>query len=146
MANETLIANLAAVTLETSGALLANNTILPVTTIYDRTAAAGGNYMDGRFVFTGSFATAPVENSSLDIYAAAQDITGTVDEQAPEVSYKPRYMASLVLNNVTTVQNIESQLVRRVPRKFLASLHNNASGQSLAAAWTLTFLPETLGT
>lgn len=145
MANETLIANGTAKTLEASGLALANNAIVAVTTIYDR-SVDGGNYMDGRFVFSGAFAVAPVENSPLDIYGAAQDISTTNDEQAPETTYKPRYFASLTLNNVITTQYIESAVVRRVPKKFLASLHNNGSGQSLAAGWTLAFIPETFGT
>lgn len=144
MANEAKIFEGTVKALETSGAALANNTVAAVTTIYDRTVD-GGDYMDGRFVFSGAFATAPTENTTIDIYGAAQDIKSTNDEQAVETTYKPRYMASIVLNNVTTTQYVESKLVRRVPKKFLAYMHNNGTGQTLSAGWTLDFKPETLG-
>lgn len=145
MANETTVTVGTAKTLESSGASLANNTVVAATTAYSR-ATDGANYPDGRFVFTGAFATAPTENSTLDIYAVEQNISSTNNEQAIETTYKPKFLASIPLNNVTTTQYIESQLVRRAPAEFVAHVHNNATGQTLSSTWTLVFKPETFGT
>lgn len=145
MANETTVTVGTTKTLEGTGAALANNTVVASTTAYSR-ATDGTNYPDGRFVFSGTFATAPAENSTLDIYAVEQNISGVNDEQVIEATYKAKFLASITLNNVTTTQYIASLLVRRVPAEFIAHIHNNGTGQTLSAGWTLVFKPESYGT
>lgn len=131
-------------TLEAAGVSIANNTVANATTVYD-IAADGSNAPDAEFVLTVTFATAPTENATVDLFAAEQDIDGTADEQQPEASsYRPRYVTSFTVNNVTSAQPIK-RVVRGVPTKAIYTLYNNGTGQTISAGWTLKVTPRTVG-
>lgn len=143
MANETKIYKGTTKALETSGASLANNAITAIVAAYDR-AVDGLGYPDADIILVATFAVAPVANSTLDLYAAEQDVKTTVDEQVPTTAYKPRYITSFPVNAVITAQPLKRS-VRNMPEKALYSLHNNATGQTVSAAWTLDITPTTRG-
>lgn len=143
MANETKIYKGTTKALETSGASLANNAITAIVAAYDR-AVDGLGYPDADIILVATFATAPTVNTTLDLYAAEQDVKSTNDETAPTTTYKPRYICSFPVNAVTTAQYIKRS-VRNMPEKALYSLHNNATGQTVSAAWTLDITPTTRG-
>lgn len=128
--------------LETSGASIANNAVLAATTAYDISANANAPHVDAVLAVT--FATAPTINTTIDLYAAEQNIDGTSDEQAPTATYKPKYIASFTVNAVTTAQYL-NKFIRNVPRNAIYTLHNNGTGQAISAAWTLKFTPRTIG-
>lgn len=133
-------------TLEANGASIANNAMGAADDATYSVASDGSGAPDGCFIFSGAFGTAPTENTTLDIYAAEQDISSTNDEQTPEASaYRWKWLASLPVNNVTTTQYIKSRVVRGVPDLMYCYIYNNGCGQTLSAGWTLTFEPRTLG-
>lgn len=140
--NDAVVKVNAAVALETSGGAIANNTILAATTAYDISAHANAPHVDAVLMVT--FAIAPTVNTTLDLYAAEQNIKSTNDEQVPTTTYKPKYIGSFTVNAVTTAQYI-SKFFRNVPRNAIYSLLNNGTGQSVAAGWTLDFIPRTIG-
>lgn len=143
MTNEVKIFEGTTKNLETNGATLANNAITQIAAAYDR-AADGGGYPDADIVFEGAFSVAPAINTTLDVYAAEQDIKSTNDETNPTTTYKPRYICSFTVNAVTSAQYIKAA-VRNIPKKALYSLHNNGTGQTLSSGWTFDIIPTTRG-
>lgn len=143
MANETKVFEGTPKALETNGGSIANNAVLLATTSYDR-LTDGLNYPDAEFVLALTFSVAPVINSTVDLYANEQNIKGTNDETTATATYKPRYITSFVVTSITTIQHIKKS-VRRVPELATFTLHNNATGQSVSAGWTLDIIPTTLG-
>lgn len=131
-------------TLEPSGAAVANAAMSLATAATYGIVADGTSYPDAEFVLAATFAVAPVANSTLDLYAQELDIDGTNDAQAPTTTYKFRYIGSFAVNAVTTTQYLK---IRAYDVPLIGSyyLHNNATGQTLSAAWTLKVTPRTLG-
>jgi len=127
-------------TLASSGAAIANNAIGQAATANYGVIADGGGYPDADFVLTGSFATAPTENTVLGLYARPLDIDGTLDTDVPETTRPTLFIGSFVLNNVTTAQTL-LLTARDLPRLADYYVHNNGSGQTLAAGWTLKATP-----
>ena len=130
-------------TLEASGASIANNAMGQADDATYSISADGSSAPDADFVLAATFAVAPTANRTLDLYAQELDIDGTSDAQAPTTTYKPRYIGSFIVNAVTTTQYLK---VRGYDVPLVASyfLHNNATGQTLSAAWTLKVTPRTL--
>lgn len=100
----------------------------------------GAGYPDGMFVLTGSFATAPIENSSLLLYAQPLGIDGAANAQVPEATRPTLLIGAFVLNDVAGAQSI-AFMAYDLPRKANYFIHNNGSGQSLAAGWSLKVTP-----
>lgn len=130
--------------LETSFASIANNTMSAATTNTYDISADGSMAPDAEFVLSVAFTTAPAENSSIDLYAQELNIKGAGDEEAPETTFKPHYIASFPVNNVTTTQYIKA-LADDVPLLAAYYLHNNGTGQTISAGATLDVTPRTLG-
>jgi hypothetical protein len=131
-------------TLSSSGAAIANNTIVQATDATYSTSADGNDAPDAEFVLACTFGTAPTVNTTLDLYAAEQDIDGTNDAAAPTTTYKPRYIGSFVVNAVTTTQYLKLRS-SDVPTVAYYYLHNNGTGQTVNAGWTLKVTPRTVG-
>ncbi|OHD23482.1 MAG: hypothetical protein A2Y38_19100 [Spirochaetes bacterium GWB1_59_5] len=131
-------------TLEANGASCANNAIVTADDATYSIAADGSNAPDAEFALAVTFATAPTENATIDLYAQELNFDGTNDEQAIETTYKPKYIASFVVNNVTTIQYLNRR-ASRLPRDATYVLHNNGTGQTFSAGWTLKVLPVTVG-
>jgi hypothetical protein len=87
-----------------------------------------------------TFAVAPGDATIVGLYARPLDIDGTLDSEVPEASRPTRYMGSFILNNVTTQQVMEL-VCYDVPRLAAYYLHNNGTGQSMPAGWTLKVTP-----
>lgn len=140
MANELELVFGTQKTLEANGASIANNAIAQADDATYGVVADGSNYPHARFVLAGAFATAPTENSVLGLYARPLNIDGTSDADAPEVTRAVVLIGFFVLNNVTTTQYLQL-IARDVPWEAEYFLHNNGSGQSLSAGWTLKVMP-----
>ncbi len=131
-------------TLEASGNSIANNTLELANDASYSIAADGANAPDAEFVLALIFATAPTEGASIGLYARELDVDGTGDEEVPETTFKPHFIGSFPVNNVTTAQYIKL-LAQDVPRVADYYLFNNGTGQTVSANWTLKVTPRTLG-
>lgn len=145
MANETKVVTGTQKTLEANGASCANNVMVALDDASYGIVADGLSYPDAEFQIAVTYATAPTVNKTLDLYAQELNFDGTNDEQTPTATYKKRYICSFVVDAVTTIQYINSGLVRNVPREAFYFLHNNDTGQTISAGWTGKVIPRSLG-
>lgn len=142
MSNETIRAYGTTKTLEANGALIANNALAQADdAVYDATTDGAG-FPDAEFVLTCTFATAPTENTVLALYARPLDIDGTLDADVPETTRPTLFIGSFVVNNVTALQAL-TLTAFDVPRRAEYYVHNNGTGQSVSAGWTLRVTPRT---
>jgi hypothetical protein len=143
MSGETILVTGTPKTLEANGAAITNNALAQADDASYSVAADGANYPDAKFVFSGAFATAPTEGATLALYARPLDIDGAADADAPETTRPGVFIGTFVVNNVTTAQPIEL-IAQDVPWKADYYLHNNGTGQTLSAGWTLKVTPFTV--
>ena len=106
MSNEAIVKLGTQKTLEASGASIANNTLAQANDASYSIATDGAYYPDARFVLTGTFATAPTENTTLALYARPLNIDGTADADAPETTRPVQYIGVLVGGNATTAPSL----------------------------------------
>ena len=126
--------------LVSSGASLANNTMSAASAAtYDRDTD-GASYPDADIVLAVAFGTAPTANTTLDLYARELDIDGTGDAVAPTTTYKSRYIGSFPVINQTAMQYIKIRAFD-VPKLAEYHVHNNGTGQTMSAGWTLKVTP-----
>ena len=144
MANETRLFFGAAKTLEANGASIANNALAAADDANYDLAADAGSYPDAEFVLTGTFSVAPTDGATLALYARPLDIDGTADAEVPETTRPTVYVGSFTVNNVTTAQSM-LLVAQDLPRLAAYYVHNNGTGQSLAAGWTLKVTHRTYG-
>lgn len=144
MTNETKLFFGTTKTLEANGASIANNAVGQADDANYDLSADGGNYPDGLFVASFTFATAPTEGTVLSLYARPLDVDGTGDTEAPEATRPTQYIGRFVVNNVTTTQYAQCT-GRDLPRLASYYLHNAGTGQSVSAGWTLKVTPQTYG-
>ena len=144
MSNEAIVKLGTQKTLEASGAAIANNTLAQADDASYSIATDGAYYPDARFVLTGSFATAPTENSTLALYARPLNIDGTADADAPETTRPNQYIGIFAVNNVTTAQSLVL-MAQNVPWEADYYINNNGTGQNLSAGWKLLVTPCTIG-
>lgn len=144
MAAETRLFFGAAKTLEANGASIANNALAAADDANYDLAADAGSYPDAEFVLTGTFSVAPTEGATLALYARPLDIDGTADAEVPETTRPTVYVGSFTVNNVTTAQSM-LLVAQDLPRLAAYYVHNNGTGQSLSAGWTLKVTPRTYG-
>ena len=143
MSGETILAIGTPKTLEAAGASIANNSLAQADDASYSVVADGGYYPDAKFVLSATFATAPTEGTTLALYARTLDIDGTADAEVPEATRPTVYVGSFVVNNVTTAQTIEL-IAQDVPWIADYYIHNNGTGQTLSAGWTLKVTPFTV--
>lgn len=144
MAGEAILKKGTEKTLEANGSAIANNALAQADDADYSVAADGANYPDARFVLTGTFSTAAAENTTLALYARPLNIDGTTDADAPEITRPTVLIGVFVVNNVTTLQAL-SLTAQDVPWEASYYVHNNGTGQTLAAGWTLKVTPYTIG-
>lgn len=144
MANETKIYTGTQKTLEANGASCANNTVIQADDANYTIATDGSSYPDAEFALSITFATAPTENTTVDLYAQVLNFDSTNDEQAVEATYKPKFITSFTMNNINTIQYLV-RTVKNVPRDAAYWLYNNGTGQTFSAGWTLKVTPLTYG-
>ena len=130
-------------TLEANGASIANNTLAQADDADYRVSADGSNYPDAKFVASFTFGTAPTEGTTIALYARPLNIDGTNDAEVPETTRPTVFIGTFVVNNVTTAQYAEL-LAQDVPWAASYYLHNNGTGQTISAGWTLKVTPYTV--
>lgn len=140
MAGETILARGTPKTLESNGTSVVNNALAQADDASYDVAVDGANYPDAKFVVSLTFGTAPTEGTVVALYARPLDIDGTNDALVPEAARPTVYVGAFVVDNINTIQYHEL-IARDVP--WLASyyLHNNATGQTISAGWTLKVTP-----
>jgi hypothetical protein len=112
----------------------------------DPTLAAWGSYPRVRWVFTGTFATAPSPNSAVSLfYRLSTDATTSNFEtdlgRSTTPVRPPAAVIALDTTNTTQVRVSEAVDLPAVP--FEVILVNNASGQTISAGWHLEAVPIT---
>lgn len=140
MAGEMIVVLGTQKTLEANGASIANNALAQADDASYGIVADGSSYPHARFVLAGAFATAPTENTVLALYARPLNIDSTNDADAPETTRPVVFIGSFVVNNVTTTQYLAVD-ARNVPWEADYYIHNNGTGQTLSAGWTLKVTP-----
>ena len=143
MSGETILKLGTQKTLEANGASIANNVLGQADDANYSVASDGAYYPDAKFVLAATFGTAPTEGTTLALYARPLDIDGTNDAEAPETTRPTVFVGAFVVNNVTTAQYIEL-VAQDVPWNAAYYLHNNGTGQTLSAGWTLKVTPCTV--
>lgn len=143
MSGETIIKIGTPKTLEANGASIANNTLAQADDAIYSVASDGAYYPDAKFVLAATFGTGPTEGTTLALYAQPLDIDGTNDADAPETTRPTVFIGTFSVNNVTTAQYIEL-LAQDVPWNASYYLHNNGTGQTVSAGWTLKVTPFTV--
>lgn len=143
MSGETIIKLGTPKTLEANGASIANNTLEQANDASYSIATDGAYYPDAKFVLSATFGTAPTEGTTLALYACPLDIDGTNDAEVPETTRPTVFIGTFTVNNVTTAQYIEL-IAQDVPWNAAYYVHNNGTGQTLSAGWTLKVTPCTV--
>jgi hypothetical protein len=140
MAGESIVVFGTTKTLEANGGSIANNSIAQADdATYDQ-VSDGASFMYADFVASFTFGTAPTEGTVLALYARPLDVDGTGDTEVPEAARPTRFVGSFVVNNVTTLQY--AQIQEAIPPKLASYyMHNNATGQTVSAGWTLKVTP-----
>ena len=127
-------------TLEANGASIANNAVgVADDATYDK-VSDGGGFPDAEFVMSFAYGTAPTEGAVIALYARPLDIDGTNDAEVPEATRPTYYVGNFVVNNVTSTQ-YATLIARDVPKLATYYPHNNATGQTISAGWTLKVIP-----
>ena len=95
-----------------------------------------------------NFSVAPDANSSINLYAAHQNVVSTNDADVPDANNQHMYLGSFPLNDVTTAQYITIMIA--LPNAYTSQAYNfhieNSSGQSVpASSWSLNITPKTIG-
>lgn len=143
MSGETIIKLGTPKTLEANGASIANNTLAQADDASYSVASDGAYYPDAKFVISVTFGTAPTEGTTLALYARPLNIDGTNNAEVPEITRPTVFIGTFSVNNVTTAQYAEL-IVQDVPWNASYYLHNNGTGQTLSAGWTLKVTPYTV--
>jgi hypothetical protein len=103
---------------------------------------APADYPNARFVFTGTFASAPTANRSLELIARELDVDGTTDTPAPTATYRQKLQAVYIVEATATQTLVVD--VYDCPRKADWYLYSDA-GVTLNAGWTLKATPFSFG-
>lgn len=141
MSGEVQVVYGATKTLEANGGAITNNAIGQADDATYGTTVDGGGYPDAEFVLGVTFGSAPTEGAVIALYARPLDVDGSADTEVPEATRPTRYIGSFVVNDVTTLQYPAPVLARDVPELAEYYLHNNGTGQSISAGWTLKVRP-----
>lgn len=128
-------------TLEANGGSTANNALSQANDAYYDIVDDGNSYPDAYFVLAVTYSVAPTVGSVVGIYARPLDVDGTNDAQAPAANRQVMYIGQMVLENVTTTQYSHPILGRDLPKRADYYIHNNATGQTISAGWTLKVTP-----
>jgi hypothetical protein len=128
--------------LESGGLQLTNGSILPAAVASYDIVSDGNGYPDGRFVLTCTFAAAPTLNSAVSLYARELGVDGAANTPVPKLGRPGRIIGSFLVDSVTAVQSLVLNAYN-LPPKADYYLHNNGTGQSISAGWTLKVTPQT---
>lgn len=140
MSGETIVVFGTQKTLAASGAATPNGTLAVAGTASYDVVADGLGFPDGDFALSIIFATAPLEGSSLTLYARPLGIDGANNGEVPETTRPTLFIGSFIVNDVITQQYI-LLTARDLPRKADYYIHNLGTGQTVSAGWTLKVTP-----
>lgn len=143
MANEVVIVLGTPKTLEASGGSITSGSVVQANDANYSISADGAYYPSAKFVLGFTFSSTPAEGSVLALYARPLDVDGTNDTEVPESTRPTVYIGSFVVNNVTTAQYAEL-VADIVPWAAEYYVHNNGTGQTVSAGWTLKVTPCTV--
>ena len=144
MAGESIVKWGTTKTLEANGASAGNNTIAQANDATYGLVADGAYYPDAQFVLSVTFGTGPTEGTAIGLYARPINIDGTGDAETPEAALPVWFVGSFVVNNVTSLQYCYL-LAQDLPPEAEYYIHNNNTGQTISAGWTLKVTPRTVG-
>lgn len=129
-----------AVTLESSGGSITNNSVVQADDASYAADVEGEWLADAEFVLTFAFGTAPTDGTALALYARPLNIASTNDAEVPELTRPTRFIGSFIVNNVTTTQ-YATLVGRNVPLLADYYLANVGTGQTVSSGWVLTAYP-----
>ena len=140
MAGEAIIVPGTPKALEANGGSTTNGSVTQANDATYGIVADGASFPHAKFVFSGAFATAPTEGTVINLLARPLNIKSTNDSEVPEATRNTVWVAPFVINNVTTTQYIEA-IAYDVPWEAEYYIHNDGTGQTLSAGWTLDVVP-----
>lgn len=144
MSGENIAVYGASVTLEASGAAIASGAIGQANDLAYNLVTSGLSYPDATFVLIGTFGGVPTENSVLTLCAQLLSVDGgSKNTLAPEPTRLGRVIGNFVVDNSSAEQPMTLEAFG-LPRNAMYYVYNNATGQSLAAGWTLSVTPQTV--
>lgn len=125
------------VTLESSGASIANNAFAQADDANFDMAVDGGNRPDLEFEIEFTFGTAPTANTALVLHAQDLDLFGGTDDmRSPSANNLAGYVASVVVENTTSAQRKRFYVVN-APSKASYWVQNAGTGQTVSSGWKL---------
>lgn len=125
------------VTLESSGASIANNAFAQADDASFDLAADGGNRPDLEFEIEFTFGIAPTANTALVLHAQDLDLFGGTDDmRSPSANYLAGAVASVLVENTTNTQR-KRFYVQNAPTKAAYWLQNAGTTQTLSSGWKL---------
>lgn len=130
-------------TLEASGASTTSGSVTQADDANYDTVTDGEGAPDAEFVLSATFGTGPTEGTVIGLYARPLDIDSTNDAEVPEAARPTRFIGNFVVNNVTSAQYM-ILVGRDLPKLAAYYIHNNGTGQTISAGWTLKATPITL--
>lgn len=127
-------------TLSSAGASIASGSLALATDAGYDVGVDGVGFPDAVFALEVTFATAPVENSLLALYAQPLNIDGSLGTLAPETTRPTRCIGYFNVDNSTALQPIEL-VAYDLPRKANYYVHNVNTGQAISSGWVLKVTP-----
>lgn len=127
-------------TLEASGGSITSGSVVAADDANYDTVTDGEGSPNAEFTLGFAFSVAPTEGTTLALYARPLDIDSTNDSEVPEATRPTRFIGAFVVNNVPTAQ-YAILVGRNLPKLATYYIHNNSTGQTVAAAWTLKATP-----
>lgn len=144
MSNEAVVAWGTMKSLETAGLPISNDSIGYASVASYDVLLDGAGFPDATFYLSCTFNTAPIENSTIVLCARVLGTDGEYGNAAtPEPSRLGRIIGSFVVNDVTSLQNLDLEAYN-LPRKADYYLLNNKTGQQIVTNWTLKVKPRTV--
>lgn len=131
-------------TLEANGASITTTSVVQADDATYAVVADGGGYPDGEFALSCAYGSAPTEGTLISLYARVLDIDGTNDTDVPEATRPGYVVGAFVVNNVTSTQYLWCY-AQDLPLVASYYLHNNGTGQTISAGWTLKVTPRSRG-
>lgn len=104
----------------------------------------------GAFVLTCQFATLPVANSAIELFARVLNIDGTNDQPQPDSNYAPDLLGRFFID-AGTAANTDMTLpcLAALPNVASSQVYEfylkNVTGQTISAGWVLKVTPITQG-
>lgn len=143
MANELKWVYASQVTLEASGASIGSSAFGAA----DDTSLATANTSDyplADFVLTCDFAAAVGAAVTVNLYRWDQDIDSTTDAPAPATTYKSLFVGAFLIPSAQSAS--ATYPLSNVPLSKTSKYYiENATAQTISAAWVLKATPKTYG-